>query len=200
MTWCRQATAHRPRRIGSPGSRLTVRMRHAGALRRPQLSLLWTGRGGAGACGHKPPTTRSNPSSIPEAAGRSTVARAALALAGSQLKPVSVPASAVLAAAGAFAMATVCLLTGRQSVQRVPRWTGARSGSELTWSGAYGETARFGASSMSRVITSDRVSSWPAYAAASVIICQAEPRDLPIDHLCRICSQIGSRVSVCHGQ
>jgi hypothetical protein len=75
-----------------------------------------------------------------------TVAAAALALAGSQLKAVSLPASVVLAVAAALAMAAVGLLRGRQNVEEVSRWTRARSVSEalktevflyLAKSGAY---------------------------------------------------------------
>ena len=75
-----------------------------------------------------------------------TVAAAALALAGSQLKAVSLPASIALAVTAALAMATVGLLRSRQNVEQVRRWTRARSVSEalktevflfLTRSGAY---------------------------------------------------------------
>jgi hypothetical protein len=75
-----------------------------------------------------------------------TVAAAALALAGSQLKAVSFPASVVLAVAAALALAAVGLLRGRQNVEQMRRWTRARSVSEaiktevflfLTESGAY---------------------------------------------------------------
>lgn len=75
-----------------------------------------------------------------------TVAAAALALAGSQLKAVSLPASITLAVAAALALAAVGLLRGRQSIEQVRGWTRARSVSEaiktevfmfLTGSGAY---------------------------------------------------------------
>src|SRR5258708_30679110 len=59
-----------------------------------------------------------------------TVAAAALALAGSQLKAVSLPASVALAVPAAVAMAAVGLLRGRQNVEQVRRWTRARSVSE----------------------------------------------------------------------
>jgi hypothetical protein len=59
-----------------------------------------------------------------------TVAAAALALAGSQLKTVSFPASIVLAVVAALAMAAVGLLRGRQNAEQVRRWTRARSVSE----------------------------------------------------------------------
>ena len=59
-----------------------------------------------------------------------TVAAAALALAGSQLKTVSPPASIALAVAAALALAAVGLLRGRQNVEQVRRWTRARSVSE----------------------------------------------------------------------
>jgi len=75
-----------------------------------------------------------------------TVAAAALALAGSQLKAVSFPAAVALAATAAVALAAVGLLRARQNVEQVRRWTRARSVSEalktevflfLTRSGAY---------------------------------------------------------------
>jgi hypothetical protein len=56
-----------------------------------------------------------------------TVAAAALALAGSQLKAVNLPLSLVVAA---VALAAVGLLRGRQNVEQVQRWTRARSVSE----------------------------------------------------------------------
>src|SRR5690348_11354374 len=56
-----------------------------------------------------------------------TVAAAALALAGSQLKKVSLPASIALAVSAALALASVGLLRGRQNVEQVRRWTRARS-------------------------------------------------------------------------
>lgn len=75
-----------------------------------------------------------------------TVAAAALALAGSQLKGVSLPASVVLAVAAAVTLAAVGLLRVRQGIEQVRRWTRARSVSEaiktevflfLTRSGGY---------------------------------------------------------------
>jgi hypothetical protein len=75
-----------------------------------------------------------------------TVVAAALALAGSQVKAVSLPASIALAVTAALALATVGLLRGRQNVEQVRRWTRARSVSEaikteaflyLTRSGSY---------------------------------------------------------------
>ena len=59
-----------------------------------------------------------------------TVAAAALALAGSQLKKVSLPASIALAVTAALALAAVGLLRGQQNVEQVRRWTRARSVSE----------------------------------------------------------------------
>jgi hypothetical protein len=59
-----------------------------------------------------------------------TVAAAALALAGSQLKTASPTASIALAVAAALALAAVGLLRGRQNVEQVRRWTRARSVSE----------------------------------------------------------------------
>ena len=75
-----------------------------------------------------------------------TVVAAALALAGSQVKAVSLPASVALASAAAVALAAVGLLRARQNVEQVRRWTRARSVSEalktevflfLTGSGTY---------------------------------------------------------------
>jgi hypothetical protein len=77
-----------------------------------------------------------------------TVAAAALALAGSQLKAVTRPASVVLAVAAAVTLAAVGLLRSRQGVEQVRRWSRARSVSEaiktevfqfLTRAGAYAE-------------------------------------------------------------
>ena len=59
-----------------------------------------------------------------------TVVAAALALAGSQVKPVSLPASTALAVAAALALAGTGLLSGRASAEQVRRWTRARSVSE----------------------------------------------------------------------
>jgi hypothetical protein len=59
-----------------------------------------------------------------------TVAAAVFALAGSQLKTVSIQGSIVLAAAAAIAMAAVGLLRGRQNAEQMRRWTRARSVSE----------------------------------------------------------------------
>lgn len=59
-----------------------------------------------------------------------TVAAAVFALAGSQLKTVSIPGSIVLAAAAALAMAAVGLLRGRENAEQARRWTRARSVSE----------------------------------------------------------------------
>ena len=60
----------------------------------------------------------------------SLIVAAALALAGSQLKAVSLAASIVLAVAAAVALAAVGLLRGRQNVEQVRQWTRARSVSE----------------------------------------------------------------------
>jgi len=82
-----------------------------------------------------------------------TAAAAALALAGSQLKVVSLPASVALAVAAALAMAAVGLLRSRQSVDQVRQWTRARSVSEaiktevflfLTEAGRYDASDREG--------------------------------------------------------
>jgi hypothetical protein len=82
-----------------------------------------------------------------------TVVAAALALAGSQLKAASRPASIVLGVAAALALAVVGLLRGRQNVEQVRRWTRARAVSEaiktevflfLTQSGRYGTADREG--------------------------------------------------------
>ncbi len=59
-----------------------------------------------------------------------TVAAAALALAGAQLRQVSRPASVALAVAAALSLAVVGLLRGRQNVEQTRRWTRARSVSE----------------------------------------------------------------------
>ena len=59
-----------------------------------------------------------------------TAVTAALALAGSQVKTVSLPASIALAVAAALSMAAVALLRGQQNVEQVRYWTRARSVSE----------------------------------------------------------------------
>jgi hypothetical protein len=59
-----------------------------------------------------------------------TVVAAALALAGSQLKPVSSLASVILAAVAAAALAGVGLLRSQQDAEQTRRWTRARSVSE----------------------------------------------------------------------
>jgi len=59
-----------------------------------------------------------------------TVAAAALALTGSQLKALSFGASVVLGGAAAVAMAAVGLIVGRQRSDRVRQWTRSRSVSE----------------------------------------------------------------------
>jgi len=59
-----------------------------------------------------------------------TVAAAALALAGTQLKPVSAVASYTLAAVAAAALAGVGLLRGQQDAEQTRRWTQARSVAE----------------------------------------------------------------------
>jgi hypothetical protein len=59
-----------------------------------------------------------------------TIAGAAVALAGSQLQPVSPPAGVALAVLAAVVLAAVGLLSGTQSVEQVRRWTRARSVSE----------------------------------------------------------------------
>jgi hypothetical protein len=59
-----------------------------------------------------------------------TVAAAALALAGSQVKGSSVPASLTLGIVAALALAGVGLLRGQTNTEQVRRWTRARSVSE----------------------------------------------------------------------
>src|ERR1035437_2912600 len=59
-----------------------------------------------------------------------TAVAAALALAGSQVKTVSLAASIALAVAAALSMAAVALLRGQQNVEQVRYWTRARAGSE----------------------------------------------------------------------
>jgi hypothetical protein len=59
-----------------------------------------------------------------------TVAAAALALAGSQLKKVSFPASLTLGVVAAVALAAVASLRGGTNTEQVRRWTRARSVSE----------------------------------------------------------------------
>jgi SMODS and SLOG-associating 2TM effector domain 1/Protein of unknown function (DUF4231) len=80
-----------------------------------------------------------------------TVVAAALAMAGSQLKGVSLPASEALAVTAALALAAVGLLRGRASAEQVRRWTRGRSVSEalktevflfLSRTGSYGTAER----------------------------------------------------------
>lgn len=59
-----------------------------------------------------------------------TVAAAALALAGGQVRAASRPASVVLAVAAALALAGAGLLRGRATAEQTRRWTRARSVSE----------------------------------------------------------------------
>jgi SMODS and SLOG-associating 2TM effector domain 1/Protein of unknown function (DUF4231) len=59
-----------------------------------------------------------------------TVVAAVLALAGSQVKHLSLGASVVLAVAAALALAAVGLLRGRANAEQARRWTRARSVSE----------------------------------------------------------------------
>lgn len=66
-----------------------------------------------------------------------TVIAAALALAASQLKPVSTPASVVLAVVAAVALAGVGLLRAQQDVEQTRRWTQARSVSEALKADVY---------------------------------------------------------------
>lgn len=66
-----------------------------------------------------------------------TVAGAAVALTGNQLKPINVSASVVLAALAAVMLAAVGFLRARQSVEQVRRWTRARSVSEALKSEAF---------------------------------------------------------------
>jgi SMODS and SLOG-associating 2TM effector domain 1/Protein of unknown function (DUF4231) len=75
-----------------------------------------------------------------------TVAAAALALAGTQVKPASFPASLALSVLAAVALGAVGVLRGRTNKEQVQRWTRARSVSEaiktevftyLTASGRY---------------------------------------------------------------
>lgn len=66
-----------------------------------------------------------------------TVAAAALALAGSQVKAVSFPSSVAMAVAAALALAAAGLLRGRAGAEQVRRWTRARSVSEAMKSEVY---------------------------------------------------------------
>ncbi|MGY1668979.1 DUF4231 domain-containing protein, partial [Geodermatophilus sp. SYSU D00696] len=59
-----------------------------------------------------------------------TTAGAAMALAGNQLEPISLPASIAVATLAAVMLAAVGLLGARQTVEQVRRWTRARSVSE----------------------------------------------------------------------
>lgn len=59
-----------------------------------------------------------------------TIVGAALALAGSQLQPISRGLGVAAAVVAAVVMAGVAALSGRQSVEQVRRWTRARSVSE----------------------------------------------------------------------
>lgn len=74
-----------------------------------------------------------------------TVAAAGLALAGSQLKAVSLPASVALAVLAALAMAAVGLLRSQQGVEQARRWTRARSVSEAIKTEVFTFLARSGA-------------------------------------------------------
>jgi hypothetical protein len=71
-----------------------------------------------------------------------TVTAAALALAGSQLKPVSAAASVILAALAAAALAGVGLLRVQQDPEQTRRWTRARSVSEALKASVYGFLAQ----------------------------------------------------------
>jgi phosphate/sulfate permease len=73
-----------------------------------------------------------------------TVAAAALALAGAQLKPVSTLASWVLAAVAAVALAGVGLLRVQQDAEETRRWTRARSVSEAMKAEVYTFLAQSG--------------------------------------------------------
>lgn len=73
-----------------------------------------------------------------------TVAAAALALAGSQLKPVSTSASVILAAVAAAALAGVGLLRIQQDAEQTRRWTRARSVSEAMKADVYAFLAQSG--------------------------------------------------------
>lgn len=89
---------------------------------------------------------KTGPSRLRTALLALTVVAAALALAGSQLKGASLPASVTLTVTAAVALAAVGLLRSRTNVEQVRRWTRARSVSEaiktevflfLTQSGRY---------------------------------------------------------------
>jgi hypothetical protein len=89
---------------------------------------------------------KTGPSRIRSAMLILTVAAAVLALAGSQVKRVSFPASLALSVTAAVALAGVGLLRGQTNTEQVRRWTRARSVSEaiktevftyLTRSGRY---------------------------------------------------------------
>jgi alkylhydroperoxidase family enzyme len=89
---------------------------------------------------------KAGPSRLRAALLALTVVAAALALAGSQLKGASLPASVTLTVIAAVALAAVGLLRSQTNVEQVRRWTRARSVSEaiktevfafLTQSGRY---------------------------------------------------------------
>lgn len=73
-----------------------------------------------------------------------TVTAAALALAGSQVKRVSLPSSVALTVTAALALAAAGLLTGRASSEQARRWTRARSVSEALKSEIYLYLSRSG--------------------------------------------------------
>jgi hypothetical protein len=73
-----------------------------------------------------------------------TVAAAVLALAGTQLKPVSAVATYTLAAVAAAVLAGVGLLRGQQDAEQTRRWTQARSVAETIKSEVYIFLARSG--------------------------------------------------------
>lgn len=73
---------------------------------------------------------RAGPSRIRSSRLALTGAAAAMALAGSQVKPVSFPASVLLTVLAALALACTGLLRGRTSAEQARKWTRARSVSE----------------------------------------------------------------------
>jgi hypothetical protein len=79
-----------------------------------------------------------------------TVAAAGLALAGSQLKPVSATASVVLTVVAAVVLAAVGLLRFQQDVEQTRRWTRARSVAEAMKAEVYVFLAQSGGDTAER--------------------------------------------------
>jgi hypothetical protein len=87
---------------------------------------------------------KTGPSRIRSAMLILTVAAAVLALAGSQVKRVSFPASLALSVTAAVALAGVGLLRGQTNTEQVRRWTRARSVSEAIKTEVFTYLARSG--------------------------------------------------------